>query len=99
MTHALRRIGISRLALLLATLVLSLGLIATTQAQQLKGKSKTVRYDGCCTHCSSTVCSGCSSSVTGICGVGAFKANCSTLNDQTHCVPAKTLSKKNVKTK
>jgi hypothetical protein len=44
-------------------------------------------WTGCCAHCSSVNCSGCSEAL-GRCDAGQTLANCTTIDDVTVCKPA-----------
>jgi hypothetical protein len=75
-----------RPALLIA--VFLLGIAATAaDALPLRAKGGTKPWTGCCSHCSGVQCSGCNEiQPDRICH--AFRANCTTVDDETKCKPS-----------
>lgn len=68
--------------------------ISGANARSLKANTKHKPWLGCCKHCSSIQCSGCSETTPLQAGGCNFIANCTTKNDETKCKPSSSSLKK-----
>lgn len=68
--------------------------VSSANARSLKSNVKDKPWLGCCKHCSSIQCSGCSETTPLEAGGCNFIANCTTKNDETKCKPSSSSLKK-----
>ncbi len=82
--------------------VIASAIAPTAYAQQLKPKTESTPWAGCCTSCSHNggwTCTGCSEAVGGECGINTIKATCATSYDTTLCTPTPKTKTKDLKVK
>ncbi|GAA6210435.1 hypothetical protein NBRC116602_01750 [Hyphomicrobiales bacterium 4NK60-0047b] len=68
--------------------------ISGANARSLKANVKDKPWLGCCKHCSTIQCSGCSETTPLEAGGCNFIANCTTKDDETKCKPSSSSLKK-----